>query len=78
MSTARPAILDKRRGAGILAFVEDEPRAAPSEQQTGEEPPLAKTEIRPARGRTFLPELTGVQFSMSRRGYDRGEVDQYV
>jgi DivIVA domain-containing protein len=58
--------------------VEDEPRAAPSEQQTGEELPLAKTEIRPARGRTFLPELTGVQFSSSRRGYDRGEVDQYV
>jgi DivIVA domain-containing protein len=57
--------------------VEDEPRVAPSEQQTGEEQ-LAKMEIRPARGRTFLPELTGVQFSSSRRGYDRGEVDQYV
>jgi DivIVA domain-containing protein len=57
--------------------VEDEPRAAPSKQQTGEQP-LAKAEIRPARGRTFLPELTGVQFSSSRRGYDRGEVDEYV
>jgi DivIVA domain-containing protein len=37
-----------------------------------------KSELRPARGRTFLPELTGVEFSSSRRGYDRAEVDQYV
>jgi DivIVA domain-containing protein len=37
-----------------------------------------KSELRPARGRTFLPELTGVEFSSSRRGYDRDEVDQYV
>jgi DivIVA domain-containing protein len=42
------------------------------------EAPPAKTEIRPARGRTFLPDVTGVEFSASRRGYDRAEVDQYV
>ena len=46
-----------------------------SEQVEAEGP---KTEIRPARGRTFLPEVTGVDFSSSRRGYDRDEVDQYV
>jgi DivIVA domain-containing protein len=40
--------------------------------------PAPKTELRPARGRTFLPEVTGVEFSSSRRGYDRDEVDQYV
>jgi DivIVA domain-containing protein len=38
----------------------------------------SKAELRPARGRTFLPEVTGVDFSSSRRGYDRAEVDQYV
>jgi DivIVA domain-containing protein len=37
-----------------------------------------KTEMRPARGRTFLPEVTSVEFSGSRRGYDRAEVDQFV
>ena len=37
-----------------------------------------KTDLRPARGRTFLPEVTGVEFSGSRRGYDRVEVDQFV
>ena len=57
--------------------MEDNPTGAPSEQPAGEEP-VAKTELRPARGRTFLPEVTGVEFSSSRRGYDRGEVDQYV
>lgn len=35
-------------------------------------------ELRPARGRTFLPEVTRVEFSASRRGYDRAEVDRYV
>jgi DivIVA domain-containing protein len=39
---------------------------------------VAKPELRPARGRSFLPELTGVEFSIGRRGYDRAEVDQYV
>jgi DivIVA domain-containing protein len=38
----------------------------------------SKPELRPARGRTFLPDVTGVEFSSSRRGYDRIEVDQYV
>lgn len=42
------------------------------------EAPASKPELRPARGRSFLPELTGVDFSSSRRGYDRAEVDQYV
>ncbi len=59
------------------ASVEDDLRGAPSEPEAGDEP-VAKTELRPARGRTFLPEVTGVQFSSSRRGYDRPEVDQYV
>ena len=40
--------------------------------------PGAKTELRPARGRTFLPDVTGIEFSSSRRGYDRDEVDRYV
>ncbi len=57
--------------------MEDEPTGAPSDQGPGEEP-VAKTELRPARGRTFLPDVTGVQFSASRRGYDRAEVDRYV
>ena len=59
------------------ASVEDDLRGAPSGQEIGEES-VAKTEIKPARGRTFLPEVTGVEFSMARRGYDRAEVDQYV
>jgi DivIVA domain-containing protein len=54
--------------------VEDE-AAVPSEPA---EPAVPRTELRPARGRTFLPELTGVEFSSSRRGYDRDEVDRYV
>ena len=57
--------------------MEDEPRGAPPGQERGEQP-VVKTEVRPARGRTFLPELTGVEFSSSRRGYDRAQVDQYV
>ena len=40
--------------------------------------PESKPEIRPARGRTFLPDVTGVEFSSSRRGYDRAEVDEFV
>ena len=52
-------------------------------QREGPEPEPAeatgsKPELRPARGRTFLPEVTGVEFSSSRRGYDRDQVDQYV
>jgi DivIVA domain-containing protein len=38
----------------------------------------SKTDLRPSRGRTFLPDVTGVEFSSSRRGYDRAQVDQYV
>jgi len=56
--------------------VQDEPRD--STQPEKAEAPGSKTEIRPARGRTFLPEVTGVEFSSSRRGYDRVEVDRYV
>ena len=37
-----------------------------------------RAEVRPARGRTFLPDVTGVEFASSRRGYDRDQVDQYV
>jgi DivIVA domain-containing protein len=37
-----------------------------------------KSELRPSRGRTFLPEVSGVDFSSSRRGYDREQVDSYV
>ena len=49
--------------------------AAQSERGEDQGP---KMELRPARGRTFLPEVTGVEFSGSRRGYDRIEVDQFV
>jgi DivIVA domain-containing protein len=56
--------------------VEDEPRD--SHEPESVEVPASKPEIRPARGRTFLPEVTGVDFSSSRRGYDRDEVDRYV
>lgn len=38
----------------------------------------SKPDFRPARGRSFLPEVTGIEFSHSRRGYDREQVDQYV
>lgn len=55
----------------------DDAQGAPSEPEAGEAP-VAKTELRPARGRTFLPELTGVEFSSARRGYDRAQVDAYV
>jgi DivIVA domain-containing protein len=37
-----------------------------------------KPDSRPARARSFLPEVTGIEFSHSRRGYDREQVDQYV
>lgn len=62
---------------GILGRVEEDPRPAPAEPESGEEQ-APKTELRPARGRTFLPDVTSVEFSGSRRGYDRDEVDQYV
>jgi DivIVA domain-containing protein len=61
----------------ILGDVEEDLSAAPTEAESSEDQ-APKTEIRPARGRTFLPEVTGVEFSGSRRGYDRAEVDQYV
>jgi DivIVA domain-containing protein len=63
--------------AGILALVEDEPRATSAGPEGGEVA-ASKPELRPPRGRSFLPELTGVDFSSSRRGYDRDEVDRYV
>jgi DivIVA domain-containing protein len=56
--------------------VDDELRAGSESEDV--EAPSAKPELRPARGRTFLPEVTGVEFSSSRRGYDRDEVDHYV
>lgn len=62
---------------GILGGVEEDLRAAPAEAESSEGQ-APKTELRPARGRTFLPDVTGVEFSGSRRGYDRDEVDQYV
>jgi DivIVA domain-containing protein len=61
----------------ILDNVEEDLSAAPTEAENSEGQ-APKTELRPARGRTFLPEVTGVEFSGSRRGYDRAEVDQYV
>ena len=57
--------------------MEEDPSAAPTNAETSEGH-APKMELRPARGRTFLPEVTGVDFSGSRRGYDRAEVDQYV
>jgi DivIVA domain-containing protein len=57
--------------------VEDDLRQAPAEAASGEDQ-VGKVEVRPARGRTFLPEVTGVEFSSARRGYDRAEVDRYV
>ncbi len=54
----------------------DELREGPDSEPA--EAAAPKTELRPARGRTFLPDVTGVEFSSSRRGYDRAEVDQYV
>jgi DivIVA domain-containing protein len=62
---------------GILVTVEEDLSAAPAEPQSSEDQ-VSKLEFRPARGRSFLPDVTGVEFSASRRGYDRGEVDQYV
>ena len=57
--------------------MEDELRGNGAPLETAEAP-VAKTDLKPARGRTFLPEVSGVEFSGSRRGYDRAEVDQYV
>jgi DivIVA domain-containing protein len=74
---SRPTTLDKRGQPFILASVDDEPTGDGTEVETVEET-VAKTELKPARGRTFLPEVSGIDFSSSRRGYDRAEVDQYV
>ena len=57
--------------------MEEDLREAPAEPRASEDQ-VSKAEWRPARGRTFLPDVTGVEFSGSRRGYDRAEVDQYV
>jgi DivIVA domain-containing protein len=48
--------------------------ATPPVQDTA----AAKPDLRPARSRSYLPEVTGVEFSHSRRGYDREQVDRYV
>lgn len=56
--------------------MDDELREAHESEPPGQTGP--KPEVRPARGRTFLPDVTGVEFSSSRRGYDRDEVDQFV
>ena len=61
----------------ILGLVEDDARGETPERES-EEPAVTKTELRPARGRTFLPDVTGVEFFSSRRGYDRAQVDDYV
>jgi DivIVA domain-containing protein len=57
--------------------VEEDLRDAPAEPQASEDQ-VSKMELRPARGRTFLPDVTGVEFSAARRGYDRTQVDDYV
>jgi DivIVA domain-containing protein len=58
--------------------VEDEPRGAASEPHP-EQPPGTKSESRPGRShRSFLPDVTDVDFSIARRGYDRMQVDRYV
>lgn len=62
---------------GILAAVEDNLREALGEPQASEGQ-VSRPEVRPARGRTFLPDVTGVEFSSARRGYERTEVDDYV
>ncbi|HEY2652936.1 MAG TPA: DivIVA domain-containing protein [Solirubrobacteraceae bacterium] len=69
--------MHQREEVCILDDVEEDLSATPTgaESSEGQAP---RTELRPARGRTFLPEVTGVEFSGSRRGYDRAEVDQYV
>ncbi len=63
------------RGRGAYSQPVDEERPETPESPA---PAGSKPEIRPARGRTFLPELTGVEFPSSRRGYDREAVDRYV
>lgn len=62
---------------GILGRVQEDLSGPVPEPEKGEERG-PKTELRPARGRTFLPDVTGVEFSVARRGYDRVEVDQFV
>lgn len=57
--------------------MEEDVSGVAAESESGEDPG-PKMDLRPARGRTFLPEVTGVEFSGSRRGYDRIEVDQFV
>jgi DivIVA domain-containing protein len=60
---------------GILALVEDPHGVDPTPD---EGIAAGKPDFRPARGRSFLPEVTGIEFSHSRRGYDREQVDRYV
>src|SRR5579864_5753060 len=69
------ACAGRRRGAYSEA-VADELREDAGAQNSEASAPRA--EFRPARGRTFLPDVTGVEFASSRRGYDRDQVDQYV
>jgi cell division septum initiation protein DivIVA len=64
--------------------VEDEPRGAASEphtEQSADSKPESATrpESRPGRShRSFLPDVTDVNFSIARRGYDRTQVERYV
>jgi DivIVA domain-containing protein len=58
----------------------DESSGADRSQATTEETPAARSEARfgRTRSKTFLPEVTDVDFPMGRRGYDRAAVDEYV
>gem|GEM_PF-2262531 len=76
-SAERGARLRVLAAVVILGGVEDDLRE-PAAESGGREDPAGRVELRPARGRTFLPEVTGVEFSSARRGYDRAEVDRYV
>ena len=58
--------------------MEEDPRVTPSEHTT-ERAPAGKSDLRSGRPhRSFLPDVTGVDFPLSRRGYDRDRVDQYI
>src|SRR5579864_6785488 len=69
------ACAGRRRGAYSEAVADELREDAGAENSEASAP---RAEVRPARGRTFLPDVTGVEFSSSRRGYDREEVDRYV
>jgi DivIVA domain-containing protein len=58
----------------------DQSTGADRSEAQAEETPDTKREARFSRPRskTFLSEVSGVDFSMARRGYDRAAVDEYV